>query len=240
MTRTAVNAVRRALSFVLALFLLPVAVFYLSRLSPGDPLRSYYGEGAERLSAVERAEALDWLGLDRPIYGNTACVWLKNALHGDFGVSFPYKREVLSVIGGVYGNTLLLGLTVYLLTFGLALPLAVLVLSHLWYCAYLIRNRLLDEARQDYVLLCRAEGLSRRRVAFTECLRNVLPSYFGLMAVSIPHILGGTYIMEKVFSYPGLGTLCFESAKYHDDNMLMVLCLMTGALDPRMKGRAVR
>lgn len=130
-----------------------------------------------------------------------------------------------------------------------------LVLGHLWYYAYLIRNRLLDEVRQDYVLLCRAEGLSRRKILFTQCLRNVLPSYFGLMAVSIPHILGGTYIVEKVFSYPGLGTLCFESAKYHDYNMLLVLCLITGAvvmlagmaaralggaLDPRMRGRGAR
>ncbi|TQX19423.1 ABC transporter permease subunit, partial [Clostridioides difficile] len=41
--------------------------------------------------------------------------------------------------------------------------------------------------------------------------------------------LGGTYVVEKVFSYPGLGTLCFESAKYHDYNMLLVLCLITGA-----------
>ena len=34
--------------------------------------------------------------------------------------------------------------------------------------------------------------------------------------------------MEKVFSYPGLGSLSFESAKYHDYNMLMVLSLLTG------------
>ena len=57
-------------------------------------------------------------------------------------------------------------------------------------------------------------------------------------------------MVEKVFSYPGLGSLCFESAKYHDYNMLLVLCLITGTLvifinmlaqvindkiDPRMK-----
>ena len=67
MKRAVKNAVRRALGFVLALFLLSLAVFFLSRLSPGDPLRSYYGESAERLSESERADALDRLGLDRPI-----------------------------------------------------------------------------------------------------------------------------------------------------------------------------
>ena len=51
-----------------------------------------------------------------------------------------------------------------------------------------------------------------------------------MMAVSVPHILGGTYIVEMVFSYPGLGTLSYESARYADYNMLMVMCLLTGII----------
>ena len=50
------------------------------------------------------------------------------------------------------------------------------------------------------------------------------------MAISVPHVLGGTYIVETVFSYPGLGTLSYESARYKDYNLLMLLCLMSGAL----------
>ena len=72
------------------------------------------------------------------------------------------------------------------------------------------------------------------------------------MASSVPHIIGGTYIIESVFSYPGLGTLSYESARYQDYNLLMVLCILTGAvvmacsllaqainarLDPRLDGR---
>ena len=48
------------------------------------------------------------------------------------------------------------------------------------------------------------------------------------MALSVPHILGGIYIVETAFSYPGIGTLSYESAKYADYNMLMILCMMTG------------
>ena len=55
-------------------------------------------------------------------------------------------------------------------------------------------------------------------------------TYISLMAISVPHILGGTYIVETVFSYPGIGTLSYESARYGDYNMLMVLCLLTGAV----------
>ena len=110
------------------------------------------------------------------------------------------------------------------------LPLTVVVLGHLWYYAYLVRSRLIEELHADYILLAKGKGLPKRTVLLRHALRNVLPSYLSIMAISVPHILGGTYIVETVFSYPGLGTLSYESARYHDYNMLMVLCMMTGAL----------
>lgn len=67
-------------------------------------------------------------------------------------------------------------------------------------------------------------------ILFKHCLRNIMPAFISIMAISIPHIIGGTYVVEKIFSYPGLGSLTFESAKYHDYNMLMVLCLITGVV----------
>lgn len=112
----------------------------------------------------------------------------------------------------------------------LLLPVAVVVINHLWYYAYMIRNRVLDEVRQDYVLLSRAKGLTRRRVLLCHCLRSAMPAYLSIMAISVPHVLGGTYIVEVVFSYPGLGTLAYESARYQDYNLLMLLCMMSGVL----------
>ena len=110
----------------------------------------------------------------------------------------------------------------------LILPMTVVVLSHLWYYAYMIRNKILDEVREEYVLLARAKGLKRKTVLFRHCLRNTIPSYLGIMAISVPHVVGGTYIVETVFSYPGIGTLAYESARYKDYNLLMLLCLMSG------------
>lgn len=133
----------------------------------------------------------------------------------------------------------------------LILPMAVIVLGHLWYYAYMIRNMLIEEMRKDYVLLCRSKGLTKRQIMVRHCLRNILPAYISMMAISVPHILGGTYIVETVFSYPGIGTLSYESARYADYNMLMVLCLFTGIvvifcnmlgqavseqIDPRVRG----
>lgn len=112
----------------------------------------------------------------------------------------------------------------------LILPLTVVVLGHLWYYAYLARNRLLEETRADYVLLARMKGLSGKQVLYRHCLPNALPSYLSMMAIALPHILGGAYVVETVFSYPGIGTLAYESARYQDYNLLMVVSLMTGAL----------
>lgn len=132
----------------------------------------------------------------------------------------------------------------------LILPLTVMVVSHLWYYAYMIRSKLLDELRRDYILLAKAKGLTRREIVWGHTLRNVAPTIVSTMAVSVPHILSGTYVAEAVFSYPGVGALAIESAKYHDYNLLMLLTLLTGAvvllssivaqalnerLDPRMQ-----
>ena len=57
-----------------------------------------------------------------------------------------------------------------------------------------------------------------------------MPAYLSIMAIAVPHVLGGTYVVESVFSYPGIGALSYESARYHDYNLLMLLCMMSGIL----------
>ncbi len=291
---------KKILIVLVSVFILSLLTFFMARLAPGDPLASYYGDRVERMSMEERQHAIQRLGLDGPLMQQYVD-WLKAALQGDFGMSFKYKQDVMTVISGRLLNTLLLGGLGFVFTFAFALlvavvcafhegklldriickvgtvtscipefwlalvlillfsvtwhllpssgayglgeehslasrmlhlilPLSVVVLSHLWYYAYMLRNRLLDETGQEYVLLARAKGLSRQRVMWGHCVRNLMPTMIAIMAISINHILGGTYIVEMVFSYPGIGTLSFESAKYHDYNMLMVLVIITGII----------
>lgn len=270
----------------------------MSRLAPGEPLKSYFGESVERMSIEEKISAMDKLGLNEPIYLQYFS-WISKAIKGNFGISFKYKKNVIDVIGDMYINTIILSGISYIITFASALilgifctmnedkfidkllckvgaitncipsfwlslililvfsinlkilpssgayaigqadnigsrlvhlimPVTVLVLSHLWYYTYIVRNKLMEETRKDYVVLAKMKGLNKRKIIYKHCLKNILPSYISMMAISVPHLIGGTYIVEKVFSYPGLGTLCFESAKHHDYNMLLVLSLITG------------
>ncbi len=312
----------KLVGFAVSLFLLSLAVFYVARLAPGDPLVSYYGDRAEKMTVQERSRAEERLGLDQPIHVQYVR-WLEGAVRGEFGISYKYKTDVIEVIAARLPNTLLLGgigfavifagalalgaicvwnegkwldriickagtvvscipefwlSLVLILVFAvqlrwlpssgaytiggggigdravhLVLPLVVTAAGHLWYYAYMIRNRLLEELRSDYVLLAKSKGLSRRAVLVRHCLRGIMPSYLSLMAISVPHILGGTYIVETVFSYPGIGTLSYESARYQDYNLLMILCILSGGsvilcnilaqivserIDPRMRADA--
>jgi peptide/nickel transport system permease protein len=316
--------IKKIFLFVVFLFVLSVIVFWLARLAPGDPLTAYYGDAVERMSESQRAAAMARLSLDQPV-AVQYFTWLRHALAGDFGISYRYKQDVLSIIGRLSVNTLLLGGISYVLTFAFAillgvfcaaksngvadrmicrigtassvipsfflailailifgvnlkilplggayaiggggffdraihlvLPVAVMVLSHLWYYAYMIRNRVIEELQRDYVLLLQVKRLSGTRILLRHCLRNTLPMLIAIMAVSVPHIISGTYIVEVVFAYPGVGKLTFESAQYRDYNMLSTLTLLTGfvilscnlagqwlaeLLDPRMRHDIVK
>ncbi|MDR2368530.1 MAG: ABC transporter permease [Deltaproteobacteria bacterium] len=311
---------KRLALFAFMLFLLSVVVFYVARLTPGDPLQSFFGDAMETMSPEQLDAARERLGLTGPIYLQYGH-WIAKVVRGDFGLSLRYKKPVSEVVRPLLGNTVILGVTAYALVFVLAIllalvcvrfedtaldklicrlgttafyvpafwlgvvlvllfsvnlrwlpssgayglgksgdipdrvrhlimPLAVMILSHLWYYGYMIRNKLLDEVRRDYVLLARAKGLGKTEVLVKHCFRNVLPTIVSIMAISIPHVLSGTYVAEAVFNYPGIGLLAVNSAKYHDYNLLMVMVLLTGALvilagmsaefineiiDPRMK-----
>ena len=116
---------RKLLIFLVSVWILSVAVFYISRLAPGDPLMSYYGERVEKMSVLEKEEAREKLGLNDPIHIQYLR-WVENAARGDFGISFQYKQDVLEVIESRIGFTLILGGTGFVITFAGALLLGVL------------------------------------------------------------------------------------------------------------------
>ncbi len=287
----------KAGQLVLSLFALAIVTFLVSRLAPGDPMRAYYGDSLERMSAEQIARAREMLGLDDSLPVQFFR-WMQHALQGDFGISYQYKQPAADVIGQVAGNTFLLTGVSFVMIFlvalaaalfcvlhegswmdrwiqrigvalgsipeffmamllivlvagtwqllpmsgaesvggggfadrleHLVLPAATLIITHFWYCAYLIRARLSEEAEKDYVLLCRGKGMTRSQAIRRHCIRNIMPSAISIMAIFLPHLLGGAYVIEMVFSYPGLGRLGVESAQYHDYNMLMLIALITG------------
>lgn len=94
----------------------------------------------------------------------------------------------------------------------------------------LVRTAMLETLQSQYVMVARAKGLSERRVLYKHALRNCaipLITYFGLQ---FGGMLGGLVVIEKVFSWPGLGTLAFDAVNARDypvlQSVITVLALL--------------
>ena len=70
---------KKLMIFLLSVVILSLAVFYISRLAPGDPLMSYYGERVEKMSVAEKDAAREKLGLNDPIHIQYIR-WVENAV----------------------------------------------------------------------------------------------------------------------------------------------------------------
>lgn len=112
-----------------------------------------------------------------------------------------------------------------------------------------LRANLLQETKADYVLAARSKGLSPRVVWITHILRNSLLATVNLLGVTVSWLIGGTVVVEMVFSVPGLGHLMVSSIFARDylvvEAVTMILALgivgtnflvdiATALLDPRV------
>ena len=78
---------KKLVIFIISVGLLSLVTFYVSRLAPGDPLFSYYGEQVEKMSPEEREWAEEKLGLNDKISVQYSR-WIHQVFHGNFGRSY--------------------------------------------------------------------------------------------------------------------------------------------------------
>jgi peptide/nickel transport system permease protein len=109
------------------------------------------------------------------------------------------------------------------------LPAAVLGLGQAAPIIRYTRASLLETIRQDYVTVARAKGLAERGVV-VHALRNALIPIITIIALNIPMLLGGTVIIEQVFSWPGMGSLAIASVQGRDYNVLMGINLIAAIM----------
>ena len=112
----------------------------------------------------------------------------------------------------------------------LVLPLAVTTFGGLASVSRYARTSMLEVIRQDYIRTARAKGLSEFQVIFKHALPNALIPIVTLMGLALPGIIGGSFIIETLFSWPGMGRLGFESVLAHDYPLLMGIGVISGFL----------
>ena len=91
------------------------------------------------------------------------------------------------------------------------------------------RGELLDVLRQDYIQTARAKGLPENRVIYVHALRNAVNPLVTLLGFEFASLLGGAFIAEFFFNWPGLGRLILQ-AVIAKDIYLVMASLMMGAV----------
>ncbi len=79
-----------------------------------------------------------------------------------------------------------------------------------------VRASVLEELSQDYVIGARARGVPYRRILWRHVFKNSLLPLITLLGISFGSLLGGTSIVEIIFSYPGLGNLAVDAVRARD------------------------
>lgn len=112
----------------------------------------------------------------------------------------------------------------------LILPALTVSLTYISTYIRLIRNNMLENMKKDYVLYANVRGLSQRLILTKHILRNSMQTCFVAIGMSIPQLIAGTIVVENVFAWPGLGTLCIESIFNRDYPIIQAYVLLIGTL----------
>ena len=251
--------------------------FLLVYHSPGDPAMVALKKSGMRVSEEALELKREELGLNDPFavqYGR----WLNEFFHGDLGESYKTGKAVAGELKKTIPATLLLTVAALALTILISFPIGVLCakykdrgfdnmirfvtyfLSSLpsfflaltlsaWYIRQ-IRGIVLQELEQEYVDGLKSRGASENRILFFHVLKNCMLPIVTLLGMSFGTLLGGSAIVETIFSWPGVGRLAVTSISARDYPviqayvvwMAMIYLLINAAveflcqiLDPRVR-----
>lgn len=112
----------------------------------------------------------------------------------------------------------------------LILPAFTVSLTYISTYIRLIRNNMLENMKEDYVLYANVRGLKQRTILIRHILKNSLHTCIVAIGMSIPQLMAGTIVVENVFAWPGLGKLCIASIFNRDYPVIQTYVLLIGTL----------
>ena len=132
------------------------------------------------------------------------------------------------------------------------LPVITMAVMSLAYKARIMRSSMIESLGQDFIDTARSKGLSSNRVLWRHGLPNALLPMVTVSGYSLGFILAGSVIVEKVFSWPGMGLLFIDSIERQDNFVvlgvvifitvtILIVNILTdivyGIVDPRLRAR---
>ena len=110
------------------------------------------------------------------------------------------------------------------------LPVVVFTYGSLAYYTRFIHANMQEVVRQDYIRTAQAKGLGPFAVIVKHAFRNTLIPFVTKIGLSLPSLLSGSVIIEKIFNWPGLGQLYFSAILERDYPVIMALTLIYSVL----------
>lgn len=185
------------------------------------------------------------------VISSTPAFWLAILLLLIFSVWLGWFPIGMSVPVGMESSSV----TVFDRLYHAVLPALTLSITGVANIALHTREKMADVMESDYVLFARARGEDGRGIVLRHGLRNVMLPAITLQFASISEIIGGSVLVEQVFSYPGLGQAAVTAGLGSDLPLLLGITVITaaivfggnlaadllyGAVDPRIRRGAAK
>jgi nickel ABC transporter, permease protein len=150
---------------------------------------------------------------------------------------FDYVVRVMAFVGNALPNFIIALCLMFIFSYrlgwipvlattkpiGLILPALTLALVMSSRYIRQIRAAMLDELGKGYVVGLRSRGLSETTILYKNVLKNIMVTVITLTGISLGSLLGGTVIVETVFTWPGLGSLIMEGISQRDYPMVQAV-----------------
>ncbi len=93
-----------------------------------------------------------------------------------------------------------------------------------------VRNQMLEVENQDYVRTAKAKGLPSEQVHYKHALRNALLPFVTMFGLVLPGLIGGSVIIESIFSWPGMGRMAYEAILARDYPVILTVNFISAIL----------
>lgn len=93
-----------------------------------------------------------------------------------------------------------------------------------------VRSQMLEVEGQDYVRTAKAKGLSSDKVHYKHALRNALLPFVTMFGLVLPGLIGGSVIIESIFSWPGIGRMAYEAILARDYPVILTINFISAIL----------
>ncbi len=93
-----------------------------------------------------------------------------------------------------------------------------------------VRSQMLEVESQDYVRTARAKGVPEEQVHYKHALRNALLPFVTMFGLILPGLIGGSVIIESIFSWPGMGRMAYEAILARDYPIILTVNFVSAVL----------